>query len=260
MGVDVRFPREIHLGLVGKDVIAHKRAISRAVPKRYPWHSFSPYAGETFIRAVMEWKKSKGMNSQPLLGRAAHEVLERTHAKNHPQQWAFDPVAVELAKEYYEQWVADHQPSGADVRSKMLQAAQFWYAHRGSIAYSQARPMQLGKPPWVPSRLDCSGFYTNCSYAGGAPDPNGRHYDHLGYTGTLMSTGTRVNSIDDLGVGDAVFYGHSPARPGFPAGSPTHVAFYAGHGFVYSLGHFPMSYYRYNYRSDINHYRHYKVA
>jgi hypothetical protein len=258
---NVRFARDITRGCTGKDVVAHKRAISRAVPLRYPWHDFTPYAGDKFMRAVIEWKKSKRMNSIPRIGRTAHEVLERTHAKEEPKQWAFDAVAIKLAAEYYE---ATHVKPENKVREAIVSAAFFWYAHRGGIAYSQYRPFQVGKPPWVPNRWDCSALATNCHYAGGAPDPNGRNYDHQGYTGTLIDHGVRVSSVQALDPGDLIFYGHAGSRPGFPSGSPTHVAVYVGlkngKHMVISHGHYPMSYYAYNYRSDINQYRHYKVA
>ena len=169
-------------------------------------------------------------------------------------------MAVKLAAAYWE----DHHvvPEGK-VREAIVSAAFYWYAHRGGIAYSQYRPFQMGKPLWKPSRWDCSAFATNCHYAGGAPDPNGRGYDHLGYTGTLCDHGTRVGSVSQLAPGDLIFYGHSRRQAGFPSGSPTHVAVYVGvkggRHMVISHGHYPMGYYPYNYRSDINHYRHYKV-
>ena len=256
MAPNVRWSRDIVVGCTGKDVLAHKRAISRAAPLRYPWHEFTPYAGVTFIRAVQAWKKSKNMNSLPRLGRSAHEVLERTHEKD-SQEWAFDAVAIKLAAEYYD---ATHTKPEAAVRQAIVAAGFFWYEHRGSIAYSQYRPFQVGKPPWVPNRWDCSAFVTNCHYAGGAPDPNGRGYDHQGYTGTLIDHGAAVPSVDQLDPGDLIFYGHSRPAPGFPGGSPTHVALYVGNGKVLSHGHYPMSYYAWNYRKDVNQFRHYKVA
>jgi hypothetical protein len=259
---NVKFARDITRGCSGKDVIAHKRAISRAAPKRYPWHDFTPYAGDRFMRAVMEWKRSKNMNSLPRLGRTAHEVLERTHAKDKPREWAFDAVAIKLAAEYFE--LANVKPE-SKVRQAIVSSAFFWYSKRERIAYSQYRPFQVGKPLWVPSRWDCSAFVTNCHYAGGAPDPNGRNYDHLGYTGTLISHGARASGVAALEPGDLIFYGRTRyGKPGFPAGSPTHVALYVGlrggRHMVISNGSYPMGYYPYNYRSDINHYRRYKVA
>ena len=79
-----------------------------------------------------------------------------------------------------------------------------------------------------------------------------------------MDHGTRVTSINGLHIGDLIFYGHSRGRPGFSAGDPTHVAGYVGYvdgkASVLSMGHYPMSLYPWNYRSDINHLRHYDVV
>lgn len=259
---NVKFPREIKRGIKGRDVLGHKRAISRARPDLYPWHDFTDYSGDKFMRAVMDWKRSKGMNTIPLLGRTAHERLERTHSKTHPDQWAFDALAIKQCHDY---WQAAQKDPEDVIRQHIVDAAFFWYAHRFEIAYSQFRPFSMGKPPWVPIRWDCSAFATNCHYAGGAPDPNGRGYDHQGYTGTLMNRGTAVTSVVNLRKGDLIFYGHtSYDRPGFPKGSPTHVAVYAGIyntiRMVVSNGHHPMGFYKWNYRTDINHFRHYKVA
>jgi len=254
---EVKFPRDIIEGIHGKDVIAHKRALSRARPDIYPWHVFSPYAGEYFLNAIVRWKKSRGLGKTRKLGLHAHDVLERTHAKNHPTEWAFDSRAIKLAKDY---WDAVTKTPDELVRDRIVAAGFFWYAHRWNIAYSQYRPMPLGRPPFVPFRIDCSGFTTICYYAGGAPDPNGRGYDHLGYTGTLMDHGSRVNHISDLLPGDMVFYGYSYPRPGFNRGDPTHVALYVGDGKVLSMGSYPMKYYPYNYRRDVNHFRHYRVT
>lgn len=259
---NVRFARDITRGCMGKDVVAHKRALSRAAPLRYPWHDFTTYAGDPFLRAFADWKKSKGMNSLPRIGRTAHEVLERTHKKDSKTEWAFDAVAIKLAADYWE--AANAHPEQA-VREAIVAAGFFWYAHRAQIAYSQARPFQTGAPVWVPSRWDCSAFVTNCHTAGGAPNPNGAVPHGQGYTGTLIAHGTRVAHIADLDPGDLVFYGHTPYdRPGFPAGSPTHVAMLAdrkaGTPMVLSNGHYPMSYYPWDYRTDVNQLRHYKVA
>ncbi len=249
---DVRFFRELREGMAGADVISHKRAISRARPDLYQWAQFTPYAGDFFLDAVVKWKQSKGLGTARVLGGRAHESLERTHRKGNPSEWAFDARAIQLAKDY---WDEHSQTPEQKTRGAIVAAAAYWYSHRYQIAYSQYRPFQRGRPPWVPSRWDCSGFVTCCYEAGGAPDPNGRGYDGLGYTGTLMERGTSI-SKSALKPADLVFYGSSWGKPGFPAGSPTHVAVYAGNGLIYSLGSYPMGNYRVDYRT-INHCRSY---
>lgn len=257
MAPNVRFARDITQGRSGPDVIAHKRAISRARPDFYPWHNFSPYAGEFFMEAVVRWKKSRGLGRVAKIGQIAHEVLERTHAKHKPDEWAFDPYAVKIANDYYDKITKTPEER---VRERIVAAAAYWYSKRWNISYSQYRPFSLGHVPWYPSRWDCSGFVTACHYAGGAIDPNGRGYDHLGYTGTLLNRGERVASASRLKPGDLIFYGFTyRSSPAFPYGSPTHVALYAGNGMVYSMGSYPMKFTNYNYRRDLNQFRHYRV-
>jgi hypothetical protein len=251
----VKFAREIIQGMAGKDVIAHKRAISRARPDLYQWTAFTDYAGDFFMDAVVKWKISKGLGRERVLGGRAHESLERTHRQGSATEWAFDARAIQLAQEHWDVYTKTPEQL---ARETIVAAAAYWYSHRYQIAYSQYRPFQRGRPPWVPSRWDCSGFVTCCYEAGNAPDPNGRGYDGLGYTGTLMERGTTVSRYN-LKPGDLVFYGSSLGKPGFPAGSPTHVALYAGDGAVYSQGSFPMGFYPVAYRT-INHCRTYDVT
>jgi hypothetical protein len=258
---NVKFSRDIILGIQGDDVIAHKRAISRARPDFYEWQDFSNVAGPFFMDAIVKWKKSVRLDNTEKLGAVAHERLEKTHSKNHPDEWAFDPYSIKLAQDF---WDNTHISPEQRVRQAIIAAGFFWHAHRLSIYYSQMRPFQMGKPPWVPDRWDCSGYVTNCYFAGGAPDPNGLGYSHMGYTGTLIAHGYHVDHVDDLKIGDLIFYGYSRGKPGFRTGDPTHVALYVGLNngvhYVLSMGSYPMGWYPYNYRSDINRYRTYDVA
>ena len=263
---NVKFPREIKQGMQGKDVQAHKRAISRARPDLYTWipenkGGFTPLAGAYFMDAVVAWKKSKGLGTSRVLGGRAHEVLERTHRKGHATEWAFDATAIKLAQAYYD--VVSKSPEEAR-REKIVEAGFFWHGFRLNIPYAQQRPFPLIKPPAVPHALDCSEFVTICHYAGGAPDPNGRGYDGQGYTGTLKQHGTRVSGITSLKPGDLIFYGSSRAKPGFNAGDPTHVGMYVGkrNGVHMSLqmGSYPMKFIDYRYRHDIHSFRTYKVV
>ena len=255
---NVSFARPLIRGNRGSDVTAHKRAISRWNPKVYPWGPFTDVFGAYLEQAVKEFQRAHGIQATGRIGRTTHEALERTR-RHGSKQWAFDQRAIDLARAYHQ---AHSQTPEEMFRDRIVSAAGYWYEHRGGISYSQYRPFQRGKPPWVPSRWDCSGFVTCCYEAGGAPDPNGRGYDGLGYTGTLVDNGSPV-SRDQLKLGDLVFYGSSWGRPGFPAGSPTHVALYAGRHngiqMVRSLGSYPMGFYRIDYRS-INHCRTYRVV
>ncbi len=250
---NVPFCRPLVLGTKGKDVVAHKRAVSHAAPDLYPWlgTKFTPIFGERFETAVKKYqRRNKIKPATGKIGEGTHELLEK--AKDKRGRPAFDPLAVKQATEFCKQFVKTD-------RDLVVDAGFYWYGKRMGIAYSQSRPFQLGRPLWIPSKWDCSAFVTNCYFAAYLPDPNGRKYDGLGYTGTLMSNGRRIDR-PQLQPGDLVFYGYNRvARPGFPVGSPNHVALYVGQSMVLSHGSYPMSYYRYDYRSDINHFRTYDI-
>lgn len=264
MTVQVPFTREIREGMVGDDVIGHKRALSRWSSHIYPWPKdggFTPLAGTYFMDAVVKYKVQHNLGNRRVLGAKTHESMEKAVCHyEHVGEPAFDALAIQLCADY---WDAHHLSPEERMRQAIHDAGFFWYGHRSSIAYSQYRPMWLGNPPLVPPRWDCSGFVTGCYYAAKANDPNGRGYDHLGYTGTLISQGSLVVSQQNLKVGDLIYYGYSTGRPGFNAGDPTHVALYVGQingtRMVLSHGHFPMSLYPINYRG-INQMRTYSLA
>lgn len=250
---DVAFCRDIKPGARGKDVIAHKRAVSRAFPDLYPWQDFSGYYGRYFEKAVIKAKKRLELGSDDgIIREPFHTALEQHRAHNKPSEWAFDDYAKLLATEYC------HTFTTQTVRDKIVEAGFYWYARRWKTKYSQNRPGEMCKPPQVASAWDCSLFFTNTHYAADAPDPNGYNYKGLMYTGSLLAGGKKV-PLSKLRKGDAVMYGYtSSARPGFPVGSPTHVALYVGDGMVLSFGSYPMKYLPYDYRG-INCYVSYEV-
>lgn len=260
----VAFCRGLKQGMTGADVTAHKRAISRWDPTVYPWTDFTDFYGPAFTQAVQTFQtrnRSQIPKATGNIGETTHNVLSHKHRKGSKTEWAFDTPAIELAKDFCTEYVKTPEQR---AREAIVAAGLFWYSHRGQIAYSQWRPYALGKPPWVPSRWDCSGFVTVCHYAGGAADPNGRGYDGQGYTGTLADHGSRVNDVSNLKPGDLIFYGYSSGNgPAFPVGSPTHVALYAGYlngsHMVLSMGSYPMGFYRFDYRG-VNQFRTYRVA
>lgn len=254
---EVAFCRPLLRGAKGGDVIAHKRALSRWDSTVYPWHQFSPFFGEYMEKAVKEFQRHKNIQATGKIGERTHTELERAKRQrgkiNEP---AFDAYAIDLARDFCRAFVKTPEER---KREAIVAAGFYWHENRMRISYSQYRPFQRGRPPWVPSRWDCSAFVTCCYEAGGAADPNGRGYDGLGYTGTLVSHGASI-AQSALEPGDLVFYGSSWGKPGFPAGSPTHVALYVGWHFdqqmVLSLGSYPMGFYALKYRG-VNHYRSY---
>lgn len=194
------------------------------------------------MAAVRKGNQRMGLSTQ-IVNKAAHEALEKRHAKNKPTEWAFDSKSIADAKKYCDSLIHKER------RQRIVEAGFFWYAHRLEILYDQYRLFQLRKPPQVPSRWDCSAFVINCYYAGGATDPSGRNYSGLGYTGDLWERGKKT-SIAAIQPADLILYGFTTnPRPGFPYGSPTHVGIYAGIGYVLSLGSYPMKYLKWDYRS-----------
>ena len=129
-----------------------------------------------------------------------------------------------------------------------------------SIDYSQtfSRPMKYPGPEHVPHYLDCSSSVTTIYEAAGFNDPNGLNYSGWGYTGTLVSHGRRV-SRTNIQPCDLVFYGNASPRPGFPAGSPTHVGMVMDRkGAIFTFGSDPgPSFRRIDYRSDFHSVRRY---
>lgn len=243
---EVAFCEEIRKGDIGAHVVSHKRAYSRAFPHLYPWpkpgKEFSTFSGDIFMRAVRAGNRMMGVTDN-FVSERAHNALEKRHAKNKPTEWAFDSLAIAQAKQYCD--VERHK----NLREKIVEAGFYWYAHRMTIFYSQARPFQMRKPPLVPTHWDCSAFVINCYYGGGASDPSGRNFSGIGYTGDLWNRGRKV-TIEQARPGDLILYGFTTnPRPGFPYGSPTHVALYTGNYLALSLGSYPMKYLKYNYRT-----------
>lgn len=183
--------------------------------------------------AVQAFQLAAGISTTGNVGFATWEALRHTRRKGHPSEYAFDQRACSLAAQAAGEFTVSPKQK---VQHAGVDAANFWILHRDESSYGQVRPMHLAPPPHVEAVMDCSWFVTDVFFAGGAPDPNGRRYDGLGYTGTLVSNGQQIN-IADIDLLDLVFYGFtvSPSAA-FPYGSPTHVTVYIGGGFVASDG------------------------
>lgn len=257
----VPLARPIILNTKGVDVLAVKRALGRA--GYLPWTKFTDVAGPYFIKAVHQFQKDHGL-APAGYGIRTHTKLVATRKKGSKTEWAWDAYSIQLE---HQEYVATHISPETRIRNAILQAARNLYAHRSSIAYSQARPYPLYTMGGaIPTHLDCSGFAADCYHAAGAKNPNvyyGRGtapWDGEGYTGTLLAGGTRT-TLDKLKPGDLIFYGFTThVEPAFPYGSPTHVAVYDGAGGVYSNGSYPMGHYKVYYGQQINCYVTYDVT
>lgn len=248
--------RPLILGTKGNDVLAVKRAFSRA--GYIKWGSFTDVAGEFFIQTVHKFQDEIKLPHAGY-GPRTHAALLNKRLEGSKTEWAWDSYSIGLM---HAEYVILHTTPEQRIRSAIMQAARNLYAHRYDISYSQARPFaryHMGGS--IPSHLDCSGYVTDCHDAAGARNPNGgRPYDGEGYTGTLLDGGRRT-TLDKLKAGDLIFYGYTTrATPAFPYGSPTHVALYDGAGGVYSNGHYPMGHYKAYYGLAINCYVTYNVV
>ena len=93
----VPFPRTLNVGVPqGQDVIAVKRAISRA--GFWPWTAFNGYYTSAFAKAVSKFQAGYG---DGIYGPLTHEKLRTTKREGYTAEWAFDPVAIHLMNEAY---------------------------------------------------------------------------------------------------------------------------------------------------------------
>jgi len=217
----------------GVDIIALKRGLWRMGLFAGPAKYFDANFNDKLEVSVRKAQRKAKLYPTGNVGWPTFDFIRHSYAENAPKEFAFDALAIHLADQA---WQARQVTPLQRVQNVGLEAAAFWVAHKDESSYAQVRPMQLGKPPFVPRRMDCSWFTTIDHFAAGAPDPNGLHYNGQGYTGTqydhCMHVGT--GEIQPL---DLVFYGFTTHPSGaFPYGSPTHVALYIGGGFVASDG------------------------
>jgi peptidoglycan hydrolase-like protein with peptidoglycan-binding domain len=256
---DVELCRTIRIGSKGRDIIAVKRALSRAGFMQ--WGGFTPMWGPHAVRACKAFQKANGLEESGNYGEQTHAALLKAKRKDSETEFAWDAYGAKILHDFCD---ADDETK---VRLAIQQAAFFWNQNRTSIHYLQVRPFPLVVPPELPQNIDCSGFVTAVHHAAGSLNPNflagGRMpWNGQGYTGTLLNGGRRTDSIKEMQPGDAVFYGSTKtASAAFPVGAPTHVALYVGDGYVMTHGnedgpeHVP-----YNYWSQINTYRIYDVV
>lgn len=256
---NVAFPRPLVIGSKGKDVIAVKRALSRAGYMK--WGVFTPTWGEFARNATHAFQSDHGLKKAGY-GPKTHEKLRTTHRAGSKTEWAFGAYEVEIMHEVF---LKLHANPETKIRTAIVQMWRYLYMNRAYIGYSQHRPFPLlhlgdvikGKSyAW-----DCSGNFEIGHFAAGAKCPSvsgGRRLTWaeggVGYTGTIMAGGRKCTK-DELKAGDAVLYGFTTSpTPAFPYGSPTHVAGWEGDAYdsVFSLGHYPMVHTNYRYRHDIN--------
>ena len=95
-----------------------------------------------------------------------------------------------------------------DVRQNIVAWAKWCATNHAKFTYSEGpqRMSGIGNPGKLPVTADCSAFVTLCYNWAGAPDPNAQSYNHTGYTGTLLSHGTKI-PLSQVQPGDVIVYG-----------------------------------------------------
>ena len=95
----VAFPRILKVGVpAGKDVVAVKRAVSRA--GLWPWSSeFTDVYTAAFAKGgVKAFQTKHGLTVDGVYGSTTHEHLRLAHLAGSSTAWAFDPVAAQLMR------------------------------------------------------------------------------------------------------------------------------------------------------------------
>ncbi len=97
-------------------------------------------------------------------------------------------------------------------REAIVRFAHWGHNNAAAIHYAQVRPMDhLNRIEALPWTTDCSEFVTTIYKWAGAPDPNGRGYDGLGYTGTMLDHGVSIPLFQCLAA-DVVIWGGFPGH------------------------------------------------
>lgn len=203
----VPFVRPLVERTSGNDVIAVKRALSRAGYIEWNGTEFTRVWGEYAMESCKRFQRAKGLKQTGVYHFATHEALRKTHRKGSRTEWAFDALSIAIMRE------EDVTPYERAV-NRTIDAVNTAIGRRDSISYSMARPMPDNAPyPNIPYAADCSGFVTWAARSGGwAQDPNypvgsARRWDGWGFTGTLWANGVKVNGLANAKLCDFVFYG-----------------------------------------------------
>lgn len=219
----VPFRRAIKRGSRGRDVTAVKRALSKA--GYIKWGSFTRVFGLFAVRSLRKFQQQHHLHVDGIVG---PNTLKRLAPY-------FDTYGYLL--------YVGHTPSDnreEEIRNKIVAYVLWGYNNRGRVHYAEYRPMDyLNALRHLPIWDDCSEFATKAYKYASAPDPNGRNFNGLGYTGDELRHGRKV-TIAQARPGDLVHYGPNK-----------HVAVYIGHNKVISHGSEGGPYLLpYNYRSD----------
>lgn len=222
----------------GPDVIAYKRAVSRA--GRWPWQEFDDAYSNAFSRGnggnvgdtgVAGFQRQMGIDDTGNMGSPTFDALNWSLVPQglpNAGQPLFDQTAVNLLKEAAEN--AKPTPPNLDSFYDWLTILE---RDQASITYSQARPIQPlvdhENPPVYPTGIDCSGSLIYASWLAGLSSPVPEGYSGYGNTGTMRSLGRRIDpsQVEEQAATQRVFAFYT---------RPDHVVCVLGDGTVWSHG------------------------
>lgn len=109
-------------------------------------------------------------------------------------------------------------PTSHAQRLELASLMDYLVQHRGNIHYAQRRPMATHALKTVSAlkravasregvTMDCSESVTLLCRLAGLDDPNGLHYNGLGYTGTLLDHLPHYKPAQNADVGALVVFG-----------------------------------------------------
>lgn len=81
----------------GQDVVAHKRALSRA--GYWPWQPFDDDYNELFSKAVAKFQKEHSIQGTGFWGRPTQNALANSKSPDHPGEWCYDATALLLIRQ-----------------------------------------------------------------------------------------------------------------------------------------------------------------
>jgi Putative peptidoglycan binding domain len=192
----VPYTRKLHLGSTGRDVIAVKRALSRA--GFMDWGDFTPLWGRYAVTACKNFQKAKRLKQSGEYTFATHEALRKAHRKGSKTEWAFGGLSIAMMHG------ADTTPEER-IRYRIVDFLNWTILHRDMISYRQYRP---NDPHCIPLRehwyADCSEYAKTSYLCSGAKSPDGLDWQ-WGSTYSFREHG-RAISLDHAKIGDMVFY------------------------------------------------------
>lgn len=184
-GTIVFLARTIKPGMRGPDVLAMKRALSRAGYGKWLGFAFTRLYGKYAVKSLKQFQHDRKLTADGIYGPTTHKALA-SH---------YDGYSAKLMNDYY------HTLHLSPAAKSVAAALEIYNYHRlgGPCTYTQGsmRWMIIQrrlKPPFKKGThlyADCSSSCTAHDFIAGNPDPNHRGYQD-GYTGTLCLHGTRV--------------------------------------------------------------------